>query len=85
MSTGNIFQINLKANTTVSLSNISPGTYIFEVIQHGNGTFYNVTWPTAFKWSGGIAPTITATFAKVDVITLVYDGTFYFASAVQNF
>jgi hypothetical protein len=85
MSTGNIFQINLKANTTVSLSNLSPGTYIFEVIQHGNGTFYNVTWPSAFKWSGGTAPTITATYAKVDVITLVFDGTFYFASAVQNF
>jgi hypothetical protein len=85
MSTGNIFQINLKANTTVSLTNLSPGTYIFEVLQHGNGTFYNVTWPPAFKWSGGTPPTITATYAKWDVITLVYDGIYYFASAVQNF
>jgi hypothetical protein len=85
MSTGNIFQINLKANTTVSLTNLSPGTYIFEVIQHGNGTFYNITWPPAFKWSGGIPPTITATYGKWDVITLVYDGNYYFASAVQNF
>jgi hypothetical protein len=87
MSTGNIFQINLRANTTVSLTNLSPGTYLFEVIQNGNGAglpFYNVTWP-AWKWSGGAAPTITTTYGKIDVITLVYDGAFYLASAVQNF
>jgi hypothetical protein len=87
MSTGNIFQINLRANTTVSLTNLSPGTYLFEVIQNGNGAglpFYNGTWP-AWKWSGGAAPTITTTYGKIDVITLVYDGAFYLASAVQNF
>jgi len=84
LSTGNIFKINLGANiTTLSLSNALVGTYILEFIQGGT---YTVTFPTTnWKWSGGSAPTITATSGKTDIVTIVYDGTTYFASAVQNF
>jgi hypothetical protein len=57
------------------------GTYLLEIIQGGT---YTVTFP-AWKWSGGTPPTITATSGKIDIITIVYDGTTYFASAVQNF
>jgi hypothetical protein len=82
-STGNIFKISLGANiTTLNITNPTAGTYLLEIIQGGT---YTMAFPTAWKWSGGSAPTITATATKVDIITLVYDGTTYFASAVQNF
>jgi hypothetical protein len=82
-STGNIFKISLGTNiTTLSISNAVAGTYLIEIIQGGT---YTVAFPAAWKWSGGSAPTITATSGKTDIITLVYDGTTYFASAVQNF
>jgi hypothetical protein len=83
LSTGNILKVNLGANTTISVNSASVGTYILEIIQNGT---YTVAWPTLnWKWSGGTAPTITATNGKTDIITIVYDGTTYFASAVQNF
>jgi hypothetical protein len=82
-STGNIFKLSLGTNiTTLSISNAVAGTYLLEIIQGGT---YTVTFPAAWKWSGGSAPTITATSGKTDIITIVYDGTTYFASAVQNF
>ena len=81
-STGNIFKINLGTNiTTLTITNAAPGTFLLEIIQGGT---YTVAFP-AWKWSGGTAPTITATNGKTDIITIVYDGTTYFASAVQNF
>ena len=84
LSSGNIFKINLGANiTTLNLNNISAGTYILEFIQSGT---FTVTFPTLnWKWSGGTAPTITATSGKIDIVTIVYDGATYFASAIQNF
>jgi hypothetical protein len=82
-STGNIFKISLGTNiTTLTISNAVAGTYLLEIIQGGT---YAVAFPAAWKWAGGTAPTITATSGKTDIITLVYDGTTYFASAVQNF
>jgi hypothetical protein len=83
LSTGNIFKINLGTSiTTLTINNAQPGTYILEFIQGGSRT---VSFPGGWRWSGGSAPTITATADKIDIVTLVYDGTTYFASAVQNF
>ena len=85
-STGNIFKINLGTNiTTLTITNPAPGTFLLEIIQGGTYTVASTAWPSGFKWSGGTVPTITATSGKTDIITIVYDGTTYFASAVQNF
>ena len=85
MSTGNIFKISLGANiTTLTLNNITAGTFILEFIQDATGS-RTVAFPVGWKWSGGAAPTITTTATKTDIVTIVYDGSTYFASAVQNF
>lgn len=47
----------------------------------GNGT---ATF-TGVKWSGGTAPTITATAAKMDILTFTADGTNWYGSFIQNF
>jgi hypothetical protein len=47
----------------------------------GNGT---ATF-TGVKWSGGTAPTITATAAKMDILSFFADGTNWYGSATQNF
>jgi hypothetical protein len=47
----------------------------------GNGT---ATF-TGVKWSGGTAPTITATAARMDVLSFISDGTNWYGSFVQNF
>jgi hypothetical protein len=84
LSLSNIFKVSLGADISVlTLNNVKPGTYIIEFIQGGT---YNVTFPTTnWKWAAGLVPIITQTSGKIDIVTLVYDGSTYFASTVQNF
>lgn len=36
-----------------------------------------ITWPSSVRWAAGIAPTITATAEKTDVISFIADGTYW--------
>jgi hypothetical protein len=81
---GNLADITLTANTTLTLSTPVIGTYIVKLTQGGGGGFLTA-WPANVKWSGGIAPVLTTTAGKTDVITLVWDGSFYYASYALNF
>lgn len=83
LSLSNIFKVSLGTSiSTLNLTNAKPGTYIIEFIQGGTN---NVSFPGAWRWSTGIVPIITQTANKIDLVTLVYDGSTYFASTVQNF
>ena len=46
---------------------------------NGSATF------TGVKFSGGTAPTITATAGKMDILTFTADGTNWYGSFIQNF
>jgi hypothetical protein len=81
---GNLANITMTSNTTFTLTSPVVGTYIMKLIQGGGGGF-TATYPANFLFSGGIAPTLTTTAGKVDVITAVYDGTNYYCSYVLNF
>lgn len=81
---GNVQAVTLGGNRTFTFSNpISGGRYLIVLKQDGTGS-RTVTWPT-IKWQGGTAPTLTTTAGKVDLITLIWDGTDYFGVASTNF
>ena len=83
LSLSNMFKVSLGASiSSLNLSNAKIGTYVIQFIQGGT---YSVSFPTTWKWSGSLVPIITTTAGKIDLITIVYDGSTYFASAVQNF
>ncbi len=85
LSTGNVFTINLVANiATFNLTNPVVGTYLLKFVQDATGS-RTVSFPVAWKWAGGIAPTLTLTASKLDIVTLIYDGTNYYATIVKNF
>lgn len=85
LSTGNVFTINLGANiTTLTTSNAAVGTYLVKFVQDATGS-RTVSFPAAWKWAGGVAPTLTTTASKLDIVTLVYDGTIFYATIVKNF
>ncbi|KHJ36584.1 hypothetical protein PBAC_32460 [Pedobacter glucosidilyticus] len=86
LSDGNLFQVTLGTNiSTLSFTNPTPGTYIIEFTQDGTGS-KTVTFPTTnWKWSGGTIPTITTGASKTDIVTIIYDGTTYYAAILQNF
>ena len=59
------------------------GTYIV-IVKQAAGTSYTATF-TSVLWTGGTAPTQTATNNKYDVYTFISDGTNIFGSYIQNF
>jgi hypothetical protein len=85
LSTGNVFTINLSTNiSTLTLTNAAVGTYLVKFVQDATGS-RTVSFPAAWKWAGGIAPVLTTTANKLDIVTLVYDGTIFYATIVKNF
>jgi hypothetical protein len=85
LSTGNVFTINLSTNiSTLTLTNAAVGTYLVKFVQDATGS-RTVSFPAAWKWAGGTAPTLTSTASKLDIVTLVYDGTTFYATIVKNF
>jgi len=65
----------------------SGATYILYLRQPAAGAAGTVDWNSLVLWSGGTAPTLTATNGATDVITLIYNGTStkYFGTSVLNF
>lgn len=74
----------LTDNVTYTFSNpVTGGTYVLRVLT-GAGSF-TVTWPATVKWAGGVAPTITTTASRMDLISFYYDGTNYYGSYTQDY
>ncbi len=85
LSTGNVFTVNMGLNvTSFTFTNPGVGTYLIKFVQDATGT-RDITFPTAWKWAGGVIPSLTNTANKLDIVTLIYDGTTYYATIVQNF
>jgi hypothetical protein len=80
-ATGNMFTLTLNANLTISFSNTTAGQTI--VIRLTNTTSnYTVAWPS-IRWPVATVP-IMSTGAVSDVYTILYDGTAFYGSYVQN-
>lgn len=80
----NVQSVTLGGNRTFTFANpLTGGRYLIVLKQDGTGS-RTVTWPT-IKWQGGVTPTLTTTAGKVDLITLIYDGTDYYGIATANF
>jgi len=85
LSLSNIFTINLTGNATLTFSNGTPGTYIIKLIQDGTGS-RTATFPVSnWKWAGGTSPTLSTTANTTDIISLIFDGTTYYATIVKGF
>ena len=85
LSNGNVFSISLGTNiSALSVSSVEVGTYLIKFVQDATGG-RSVAFPEGWLWSGGTAPTVTATPNKTDIVTLIYDGEKYYAAISQNF
>jgi hypothetical protein len=58
------------------------GWYALQVTQ--SAAFTMAGWPTNVKWAGGMAPTITATASRVDLLEFYFDGEGYVGRALQD-
>ncbi len=86
LSLGNIFTVSM--GTTISsltFSNAAVGTYLIKFVQDATGNREVTTWPANLKWAGGTQPAFTNAGTKIDIVTLIFDGTNYYGAIVQNF
>lgn len=84
LADGNVLNITLDSTTTFTFTNPTIGTYILKLTQGVGGGFL-VNWPVNVIWSGGTAPTLSTTAGKIDIITLIYDGTSYYGNYSLNY
>jgi len=85
LSTANLFTINIDQDiTSIMLINAAVGTYIIKFQRDTVGN-RAIALPSEWKWSGGSTPTITQIGSALDIVTLIYDGTNYYATISQNF
>ena len=74
-----------QVGATLTISNaVAGGTYLVVITQGTGGNKTITTW-TSFKWQGGAAPTLSASAGAIDVVTAVYDGTSFYATAQIGF
>lgn len=84
-NSSNVQSMTLTGNiTSLTLSNPGDGgRYILILIQDATGG-RTVAWPASVKWPGGTAPTLSGA-NKIDVISLIWNGTSYFGSVGLNY
>jgi len=90
LTSGTNFTLTLTSATpaTITLPSVSSGqSFVLFIKQPGTGTVTTATFTAtpSIKWIAGIAPIITPTLGKTDVISFVTDGTSWFGSFIQNF
>lgn len=79
---GNSQKITLTGNATLQFGNPLAGAHYFLRISQDATGSRTVTWPAAVHWSNGVAPTLTTTPSRVDLVAFYYDGTTYFGVLV---
>lgn len=82
LASGSVQTWTLNGNCTFTMPTAAAGASLTIFLTQ---SATNTATFTGVKWSGGIAPTITATANKVDVLVFVSDGTSWYGTALQNF
>ncbi len=85
LSVASVAKSTLTGSVTYTLTNpgVAGSTYVFRIIQGASS--YTVTWPATVKWPAGTAPVITTTSGRMDLISLLWDGTDYYGTFAQNY
>jgi hypothetical protein len=85
-ATGTVQILTLTGNCTFTFPTAVAGeSFTLLLRQDGTGS-RTVTWPSAVRWPGGTAPTITATASRQDKYVFTADGTnWYGSNAGQNY
>ena len=75
---------NSGARTITTSNEQSGGVYVLRILRAASAAS-SWTWPTAVKWVGGTAPTLSTAASRVDIISFYYDGTRFLGVANTGF
>lgn len=77
ITAGTLFDLTLTGNCTFTFPTATAGRQ-FTLLLKQDGTGSRLpTWPSSVRWPYGVAPTLTTTAAKTDVISFIADGTYW--------
>jgi hypothetical protein len=87
LTNGTVQTATLTASTacTFTMPTATAGKSFILLLKQAASTGNGTATFTGVKWSGGTAPTITATAGKMDILTFVSDGTNWYGSIAQGF
>jgi hypothetical protein len=83
LTSGTVQTCTLTGNCTFTMPPATAGKSFVMLLRTGTGSF-TATF-TGVKWPGNVAPTITATAAKLEVISFIADGTNWYGNISQNY
>ena len=83
LTSGTVQTCTLTGNCTFTMPTATAGKSFVMLLRTGAGSF-TATF-TGVKWPGNVAPTITATAAKLEVISFIADGTNWYGNISQNY
>lgn len=77
IAAGTLFDLTLTGNCTFTFPTATAGRQFTLILKQDGTGSRTITWPSSVRWVDGVAPTITATIAKTDVISFVADGSYW--------
>lgn len=83
LANGSFQKVTATGNATVTMPAVANGKSFTLRYYTGAGGFTAAF--TGVKWSGGSAPTLTATDSRMDIFSFISDGTNWYGAVVQNF
>jgi hypothetical protein len=83
LTSGTVQTCTLTASCTFTMPTATAGKSFVLYLKTGAGS-YTAAF-TGVKWTGGTAPTITATASRMDILTFVADGTNWYGQIAQNY
>jgi hypothetical protein len=87
LTSGTVQTATLTASTacTFTMPTATAGKSFVLLLKQAASTGNGTATFTSVKWSGGTAPTITATAGKMDILSFFADGTNWYGSFTQNY
>jgi hypothetical protein len=84
MANGKIAKVTIGgARTMATPSNLKNGSCILHVYQDASGN-RTISWSSAFRWPGGVAPVLSTGANQHDIFSFVCDGTFLYGTYINN-
>lgn len=82
---GQIATVTLGGNRSLnSPTNLKTGSYVLYIKQDATGS-RTLSFGSAFKWAGGVAPVLSTSANAIDIATFVCDGTNLYGTLLRGF
>lgn len=77
ITAGTVQNLTLTANCVLTFPTATSGEQFTLFLNQDDTGSRTVTWPASIRWAGGSAPSLTTTASKTDVLSFIFNGTYW--------